>query len=255
MSRAIAFNHFLIYQNALFPSANNFSASSYGHTDSTQFGDIMQFSSKDIIQNGDRAIGVLLSNVSVGGYVVYLEEWSSSRYLERRNGQLFASIEAEYFPFNISLREDRRSFGIQVSDMLIDPDSPLRYGIQNAFDDNPATAFVANSESGLFEIIVHNAYLPSSITKLAIINGFTRNPVSYRNNNRIKSVSIYGLSDMQSNVFELNDNIFSWQIIESFNYGFAATSVYKGERYNKTGISGFNIYLEDSGWLFGDINE
>ena len=261
MSRTIAFNQFLIYQNDLL--LGGFAPTSYVYTDPTQFGSEIVFSSVDIIQNGDKAIGVLLSNVRLGGYVDdwgamgYGDsfDWSKSSYLERRNGQLYGSVEAEYFPFNIALREDRRSFEIRSDNVLVDPDSPLRYGIQNAFDGNPSTTFVPNFEGSILEIMVSNAYLPSEITKIAIINGFAENFTVYTNNNRIKSIKPHISRGEEIDALELAGNTLAWQVVDISSYGFRALEIYPGEKYNLTGISGFNLYLEDSGWLFGDIDE
>jgi len=252
MSHAIAFNQFLVFQNALFTTGTSIS-SPYGHTEATQNGDIIRFFSIDIIQNRERAIGVLLSNVSVGGFVYYGEEWYRSRYLERRNGQLFGSIRAEYFPLNFTIPTGRRSFEIGATDMLVDPIVPLRYGLQNAFDGNPATAFVSNTATGRSGMSVR--YIPGAIQRLAIINGFTSDIATFLDYDRAKLISIFNSADGQRDYFDLGDNIASWQFFESDNSGFSVNEVFTGNRYNFTALSGFNVYTEMLGWLFGDLNE
>jgi len=252
MSPVIEFAQALVFQGALL------ARSRYGQTRGNDlYGAVRYFESLDIIADSNGARGVLVTrmevrNCNVDAWTDDPADWHTTS--PRRNGQLYGTeVKGEYFPLNFTLREGQRSFEMQASDMLVDPIAPLRYGLQNAFDGNPSTAFVANGKLGLLGIMIHNRFLPEPITKFAIINGFAADLASYLHNNRIKTISAF--SGRSEGVMQLTDNTLSWQVIESNSEYFDNLEVYPGERYNNTGVSGFNIFLENHGWLFGDIDE
>jgi hypothetical protein len=90
-------------------------------------------------------------------------------------------------------------------------------------------------------------------SKIAVINGCAKDIVSYRSSNRIKSIDV-GAYGVQRNVV-LKDDTLSWQVIGDTFGWFNATEIYHGEVDNLIAIAEFNIYEDEHGWLFGDINE
>ena len=162
----------------------------------------------------------------------------------------------QYIFIDDLLSGNRRRIDIRASDTLIDPDIPLRFSLQNAFDGDPSTAFVANAENGMMGITIGGVLgLSVSPSRIAVINGCTRNAESYRNNNRIRTISLF--LNRVINRIELKDDILSWQVIESDAMGvsMSVVEVFPGEVYNNTLITGLNWYSANYGWLFGDINE
>ena len=252
MSPAIEFAQALVFQGELLAQ------SLYGHiVGNDLFGLIRHFRSLDIITDSNGALGILATRMEVRNIYDWVDDpadWHTTS--PRRNGQLFGTgVTGEFFPLNNApLRKGRRSFGIRASDILVDPIVPLRHGLQSAFDGNPLTAYIANTEYSFFDIGV--IYLDVPTKKLALINGFTADSATYNNYNRVQFVAtIRSFADRYFHITEMNDNTFSWQIIESLVSSLAVQGIFEGMRYNFTAISGFNLYFEGYGWLFGDINE
>ena len=134
---------------------------------------------------------------------------------------------------------------IDVSDFLIDDmKCPLKYSIQNAFDGNPATSYVENTENDMIEILFYPGYEPD---KLAIINGYAQNNSLYKSNNRIKTIT----DNSGHYRSELKDDCLDYQYVPWEENAVISTDIYKGERYNDTCIAELNFLC----WLFGDLNE
>jgi len=240
-----------------------------GDGDEARDGKGMIYTSLTIIAGRGRAKGVLAASVQVNTY--------HRTGLSIRNNHIYGHVEAFYMLMEHSgnitgtmrLR-NRHPSGIYMHDVftvptieitaspaLVDPDSPLRHGLQNAFDGNPATAFVANAENDILGISLRGRNLFASTRKIAIINGCAQSMTSYRNNNRARTLSMFfgNFPHRELREIELADDTLSWQIIESDDPGFDVMKVYPGDRYNNTLVTGFNVYVDNYGWLFGDINE
>ena len=97
--------------------------------------------------------------------------------------------------------------------------------------------------------------------KIAIINGYASDKITYNNNNRIKTVSrtIYdhdGKNIIEKKLLSLKDDILDYQIFEwNCDTVFHVDSIYNGTKYNDTCISEVNFYCKDLGWIFGEIDE
>lgn len=149
---------------------------------------------------------------------------------------------------------------INASDFLWDEKDPLKYGLQNAFDGDPATSYVENTEDDLIEI---NISAGVKIQKAMIINGYAKNRELYNANNRCKVISPvkwdknkgswYSSPDI-SNSFQLSDNTFKEQMINLSTSYFYVTDIYQGSKFNDTCIAELN-FKHSNGWLFGDIDE
>ncbi|MBO5125292.1 MAG: hypothetical protein J6C11_09225 [Spirochaetaceae bacterium] len=143
---------------------------------------------------------------------------------------------------------------IYASDFLWDLNDPLKYGLQNAFDGNPATSYVENTEDDLFEIKIYDAkYHPL----FAIINGYAQNEKLYMDNNRVKLFNYnYNLSDGTLNYQFIKGQGDTKLVVKDF---------YKGLKYSDTCIAELNMKAvkdfyaelkpEESDWLFGDIDD
>jgi hypothetical protein len=82
---------------------------------------------------------------------------------------------------------------ISASRPLFDKKNPFRYTIQNAFDQNPATSYVENTEDDLMEIncAPSESYLSRDkrqVQEIKLINGYASNQRDYTYNNRIASI-------------------------------------------------------------------
>ena len=219
----------------------------------------------DIIRCGDRAKGVLATivhspvNISARTFtrLVNGQPWGINRskfVLMQDFAEAFERNAESVWPLEegIFWYEGLPSISIDASDSLIDPDIPLRYSLQNAFDGNPKTAFIANPETGLMSISFTGT--GSSVIRIAIINGYTYDFISYKNNNRIKTISIFINGAFHG--VELTDNTLSWQFSEIDGFGnFSVRDIIRGNKFNRTVISGYNVYSTEHGWLFGVISE
>ena len=176
---------------------------------------------------------------------------------KKTKGQPKGYVRANYYlldekPDTIELSEAVHSYGyipknweyiqIDASAFLWDLKKPLKYGLQNAFDGNPATSFVENTEDDLMKI---NVWLGKPTDKMAIINGYAANQKLYSFNNRIKEIGGY---------FQLSDSVLDYQFIPCRSTNIPFTAKYNGEKYNDTCLAELNFYYEGK-WLFGDVYE
>ena len=177
--------------------------------------------------------------ITVAHYYLFEEEPAETEYCEYLPG--FALKNWDYI-------------NIYASDFLWDLNDPLKYGLQNAFDGNPATSYVENTEDDLFEIKIYDAkYHPL----FAIINGYAQNEKLYMDNNRVKLFNYnYNLSDGTLNYQFIKGQGDTKLVVKDF---------YKGLKYSDTCIAELNMKAvkdfyaelkpEESDWLFGDIDE
>jgi hypothetical protein len=133
---------------------------------------------------------------------------------------------------------------VSASACLIDPNIPLRYSLQNAFDGDPATSYVENTGD---DLIVVQATIAGA-KKLAIINGYAQTSFLYYANNRIKSL-VWPIK------IDFSDDMLNYQFADvPHGQEIKVNTIYKGNKYNDTCIAELNLKTE-IGWLFGDINE
>jgi hypothetical protein len=150
------------------------------------------FNSIDIISDGEYVKGVLLVIVVVNRDYYNDSQWDGSAY---RKGQLRGGVGGAYYLVrdieeNINSADEDYvtancpNIEISASECLVDPNMPLRYSLQNAFDGDPATSYVENTGDDLIVVRVTIA----GAKKLAIINGYAQTSFLYYANNRIKSL-------------------------------------------------------------------
>lgn len=139
---------------------------------------------------------------------------------------------------------------------LIDTKRPLMYTIQNAFDGNPATAYVENTDDDLFSISINDVRTKDpkkeEITKIKIINGYSRSENFYVFNNRIKSISHYNWKTKANDILAVKDTPFIFQEIDYISgaCNFEVKEFYKGSKYSDTCLSEVDFYYKKFGWLF-----
>ena len=161
---------------------------------------------------------------------------NSCRFFKIRNDADIAAA------FEECKRDFRYGISIDASTYLFDPKCPLRYSIQNAFDGDPATSYVENTED---DLILVEIGVSGNISRLAIINGYASNEYYYKVNNRVRGLS----GDI-----DFADNNMRYQIIKCLGNYLQFDSIYKGELYNDTCLAELNLFV-DNKWLFGDIDE
>ena len=156
---------------------------------------------------------------------------------------------------------NREDIHIECSKPLIDEKGTFKYTIQNAFDKNPATSYVEDTDDDLLKICA----IEPKITKFAIINGYAANSHLYKANNRVSEVAdewVKGSKDPSrkltktNNRYLLEPDKMDYQIInyKTWSNGYIFVSkILKGEQYSDTCIAEVDFYNEKSGWLFGGV--
>ena len=172
---------------------------------------------------------------------------------------------------------------IECSKPLIDEKDTFKYTIQNAFDKNPATSYVEDTDDDLFSIrfvFAKELFFQNyswvigkslSINNISVINGYAANENLYFSNNRIKEliISSYNLENKKksdnflkelSKIYTgiLKDNNLSFSTIQIpkekiYSVTFSCTQLYKGKKYNDTCLAEFDLYNKNVGWFFGGV--
>lgn len=175
---------------------------------------------------------------------------------------------AVYWKKDFSKANLRNEYGnnadiyIECSKPLIDKKDIFKYTIQNAFDKNPATSYVEDTEDDLMYISAINP----KITKFAIINGYAANKDLYFNNNIITEVADEWSKDSKypsekltptNNRYILRNDCLTYQIVnyKKFSNGYIICSeIQSGQKYSDTCIAELDFYKERIGWIFGGTN-
>lgn len=181
--------------------------------------------------------------------------------------QILGSNSTEFLSVNIqedfskAFNDSDRRIRIQASSFLFDSKSPLKYSIQNAFDGNPATSYVENTEDDLMKIEFQHIE-EYNVISLAMINGYAASEKLYLNNNRVADFQ-YNSKGNENFIqkITLKDRKMDYQFFSNCfpNHPFAITSgvknIYNGDKYSDTCLAEINLYTNKEYWLFGDINE
>ena len=162
---------------------------------------------------------------------------------------------------------------IKTDQPLIDKKRPFMYTIQNAFDGNPATAYVENTEDDLFEI-QFSFYLSKkyvTVTSFMLINGYAASEKLYKSNNRIKKFYFpsYRIDSNNENKEVLRDKF--WKTYKNLylrdspipftleiprlrfsSFTFKVSELASGDKYNDSCLAEFNINTLEYSSLFGD---
>ena len=266
-SSAIQFRQLLMHRNTILLQSWYTTV-----TDNPTPGFFRTFYSLDIISGNDGAKGVLLTRMTVAVRNRNLYNWSSTA--SRRNGRLFGNNHSRFFSMYNLLNRNLSSFlRIDASDCLVDPAVPMRFSLQNAFDNDPSTSFVANSTDN--SLIIDLGFMNHfDIRQIAIINGYAQSSDAYFRYNRVKE--IVAVTDGQFpwvtdtdilfdpnmtapaiplGVWLLEDNTLNHQFINiEAPVRIRVSDVFSGSVYNFTAIAELNFFTVN-GWLFNDINQ
>ena len=199
----------------------------------------------------EKEIGFFITETGVS-FTVDRTRWEegvvSIKYYTCKD-QVGGSNSTEFLRVNIqedlaaAFSDSDKYIRIAASSYLFDPQSPLKYSIQNALDGNPATSYVENTEDDLFLLEIGTGN--GDVTELALINGYAQNKNLYLYNNRIKKI---GKS------LEITDKNIDYQIVPCFGSYLKITDIYKGAKYNDTCIAEINLKVNGK-WFYGEINE
>ncbi len=233
----------------------------------------LQFNNILIVKGEDKAKGFILFG-NRADIQFKTSNDNDGYYIKKCKGQFVGSVSGHYFrfsdepqsfnlteDFSIYPSEEWNSIIIEASDYLWDEKTPLKYALCNAFDGNPATSFVENTDDDLFDIYIG---YPKLSKKIALINGYSKTEYLYKKNNRIKEIANEFISDSEISIhltdanerFPVKDNTLGYQIFDYISNGYILVSqIYPGSDYNDTCIAEINFYLDDDTWLFGDIDE
>jgi hypothetical protein len=238
-----------------------------GTVSESEIGEYKICKSLDIIRSGGRAKGVLTTRVMIPfnsyrkTYTFFVK--GQPRGLNYSAYALMSDIKEVLGKGNrIPARLDERGIyvynglpyiEIDASDCLVDPNIPLRYSLQNAFDGDPSTSYVENTDDDL--LVIKLAVKDITCKKITIINGYAQDMPLYKDNNRIKTIRLYYPRSSKFYDIELADNTLGWQFIETNDCDINTIEIYRGEKYNDTCIAEYNVYTDQYGWLFGDIDE
>lgn len=189
----------------------------------------------------------------------FYKGYSNAEYYEYKdllNQKKYKGLRENIYKF------DRYNNKIEINSTrpLIDVRRPFMYTIQNAFDGNPATAYVEDTDNNLLFISVYKEEC-KNIRKIRIINGYSSNRSIYMNNNRVKKISDYYM-DSEDNWSDrriysdknltIKDDFLNTQILEWGKSTFAVEELYLGEKYNDTCISELDFYDSTYDWIFGE---
>lgn len=237
----------------------------YNVLEAWQHGTKARFHSIEIIQENEKARGILVTQVAVD-----INDSSDYSFTSYTKGKIAGRGGCSYYlletipigkamigwntgPYFISGSPE---ISIRASPFLVDPRMPLRYSLQNAFDNDPSTSYVENTEDDLMKIEVSAGSL---IQTVAIINGYAENAFLYQSNNRVKEIANEGVERKETYIdivpgtkHLLQDSIIGKQYVSKFNGNYIfVTQVFSGTKYDDTCIAELNIQTEKDGWLFG----
>lgn len=191
-----------------------------------------------------------------------LEHWSKGydeetyRFgIERINSNVICKTKLS------NIMEKTQICEVKVDFPLIDKNNPFKYSVQNAFDGDPSTSYVEDTENDLFEINIDFKNYSSIqkneiIDEIQLINGYASNKELYLLNNRINAIQYDWKNETTPILFHCKDNELNFQKISHFNSNpgwlwFEITAVYQGSKYSDTSLSELDIKFRKSGWLFG----
>ena len=158
--------------------------------------------------------------------------------------------------------ENNADIYIECSKPLIDEKDTFKYTIQNAFDKNPATSYVEDTDDDLMYISFGSQ---NQLEKIAIINGYVANNSLYKKNNRIKTIGCESIREKDNKIvinnrFVLEDYITTYQVCEINKTpkhtcipSVIVEDIYPGNDYPDTCIAEIDYFFKKDGWLFGEI--
>ncbi len=200
----------------------------YGFTAGFQTGFGYEYGNIMYRAKNSEEVGVFIT-VGTSRFDILFYGLDENKFVFRKcKNQVKGYAECLYYDIRDLLEgETDKYIRIESSDYLVDSKNPLKYSIQNAFDGNPATSYVENTEDDLMKIEFSG--FKSKFSKkvaLGIINGYALNEKYYYANNRIIGLNAnsYRINDEKTELIArepiqliLKDGIYKYQIL-SFDY-------------------------------------
>ena len=152
---------------------------------------------------------------------------------------------------------------VKIDFPLLDKNNPFKYSAQNAYDGDPSTSYVEDTEDDLFKIEFlhynyHSNFVDDWFTKFKVINGYASTSDLYSNNNRIKEFIVE--NENENGDFEIlsrfncKDNTMDYQFFDLepnlFYFGLTVNKIYKGIKYDDTALAEIDFYGKKNGWFF-----
>ena len=229
----------------------------YGFTAGFQTGFGYEYGNIMYRAKNSKDVGVFITN-AINRFVVL----DGNEFVFRKcKNQVKGYAECLYYDIRDLLEgETDKYIRIESSDYLVDSKSPLKYSIQNAFDGNPATSYVENTEDDLMKVIFQyrGQYY---VKRIGIINGYAANKNLYNSNSRIFKMKCGALATT-TNLYpdpiniEFKDNEMSYQYFDFLSdTHFYVTDIFKGQKYSDTCLAEINLYTNKEYWLFGEVDE
>lgn len=213
----------------------------------------------------------VIKNNRIAGIMIYgIERFNKLKSIieDEGNEKKLYHEAAVYWSDDFSTADLRNTYSneedihIDCSKPLIDEKDIFKYTIQNAFDKNPATSYVEDTEDDLMYVSFGTK---DDLQKIAIINGYAQNNDLYLKNNRVKKIGCNSYNEKEikfeiTDYFELQDSLLSYQFFEiekiqdfSAQSSFYVKEIYKGTKYSDTCIAEVDYFYEKDGWLFGGV--
>lgn len=210
-------------------------------------------------------IGFFITEISVA-FTVDRKRWDQNIvpvYYNTCKNQITAANDIDFSKYkikeNIVSVWSKDGISIQASACLFDSKCPFKYSIQNAFDGNPATSYVENTEDDLMKIEFQHIE-KYKVISLAMINGYAASEQLYLNNNRVADLQ-YNSKGNENFIqkITLEDRKMDYQIFSNCfpNNPFAIASgvknIYKGDKYSDTCLAEINLLCKSNNYLFGEL--
>ena len=257
---------FIIKNNSLYFIAYTFFRYNEDHDGMFASSKVDVYEGMEVINRNNQIKGVMKhksevevrthTNEDTGSHWIENKGFSNADYYEWKdlqNPQKYNLIKDNVYLFD----GYNNHIEIESTRPLIDKKRPLMYTIQNAFDGNPATAYVEDTDDDLFSISMNDVRTKDpkkeEVTKIKIINGYSSGENFYVFNNRIKSISHYNWKTKVNDILAVKDTPFIFQEIDYISGAgnFEVKELYKGSKYSDTCLSEVDFYYKKFGWLFG----
>ena len=258
---------FIIKNNSLYFIAYTFFRYNEDHDGMFASSKVDVYEGMEVINRNNQIKGVMKhksevevrthTNEDTGSHWIENKGFSNADYYEWKdlqNPQKYNLIKDNIYLFD----GYNNRIEIESTRPLIDKKRPLMYTIQNAFDGNPATAYVEDTDDDLFSISMNDVRTKDpkkeEVTKIKIINGYSSGENFYVFNNRIKSISHYNWKTKVNDILAVKDTPFIFQEIDYISGAgnFEVKELYKGSKYSDTCLSEVDFYYKKFSWLFGE---
>lgn len=202
------------------------------------------FSSVEIISRDGMINGILLHTTSETESHI-----GPKRTAERKSRAWFMEF-GTAFLYGDSLEMDIKKdcdAEIEGSFALIDRKRPFLYTIQNAFDGNPATSFIEDTDDDMMEISVSVKSPSSETDRIRIVNGYAQTEKLYKANNRIARISSGAKAE-----FTCADGKTEAQESPWDKSALTVLSIHKGSSFSDTCLAELDFRTKGGKWIFGE---